>query len=79
MALGIATRKVSSENTMLARSASPLTNMWWPHTREPTPAIARLEMAMALYPKIFLRAKTGKISEITPMAGRIMIYTAGCE
>jgi hypothetical protein len=37
---------VSREKTMLAVSLCPLTNMWCPHTREPTLAIARLEKAI---------------------------------
>ena len=41
--------------------------------------MARVEITMALYPKMVFRAKVGRISEMTPMAGRIMIYTAGCE
>lgn len=57
----------------------PLTNMWWAQTREPAKAMARLDMAMALYPKTDLRAKAGMMSETTPMAGTIMMYTAGCE
>jgi hypothetical protein len=35
--------------------------------------MAMLEKAMALYPKIVLRAKTGMISVITPMPGSIMM------
>ena len=38
-----------------------------------------LEKAMNLYPKMVRRLKTGMISLTTPMAGRIMMYTAGCE
>jgi len=41
--LGTATMKLSSENTTPAYMDWPLTNMWWPHTRKPTRAIARLE------------------------------------
>src|SRR5262245_20889742 len=42
---GIATRNESSEKTTPAYSDWPLTNMWWPHTRNPSTAIARLEKA----------------------------------
>ena len=70
MALGTATRKVRRENTTPAVSLWPLTYMWWPQTREPTLAIARLENAMVLYPKMFLRENTGMMSEMTPMAGK---------
>ena len=45
MADGIATRKLSSENAIAAYTDWLLTNMWWPHTRKPTTAIARLEKA----------------------------------
>ena len=42
-------------------------------------AMAMLEPAMKEYPKMGLRAKVGMISLTTPMAGRIIMYTAGCE
>ena len=35
--------------------------------------------AISLYPKIALRLKTAINSLTTPIAGRIMMYTAGCE
>ena len=57
----------------------PLVNMWCPHTSEPMMAIERLEKAMPLYPKMGRCAWTATISLITPNAGRIMMYTAGCE
>ena len=79
MAEGTATRKLSSENTMLAYIDWPVTNMWWPQTRNPSTAMARLETAMKLYPKMLLREKQVTTSLITPMPGRIMMYTAGCE
>ena len=46
---------------------------------KPITAMPMLEAAMKSYPKIGLRAKVGMISLITPIAGRIMMYTAGCE
>src|SRR5262245_27399869 len=51
----------------------PLWNTWWPHTIHPRPAMPSIEYAMARYPKIGLREKTGRISEVMPMAGRIMM------
>ena len=73
MALGTATIIVSRENTMLANSLMPLVNIWWAQTREPTPAMAMLENAMALYPKMGRLANVGRISVMAPMAGRIMM------
>jgi hypothetical protein len=46
IALGTATRNDSAENTSVVRYDWPATNMWWPHTRNPSAAIARLDMAM---------------------------------
>ncbi len=77
--LGTATRKVRREKTTRAVSLMPLVNMWWAQTRDPTDAIATLENAIALYPKIVLLAKVGMISDTAPIAGSIMIYTAGWE
>src|SRR6266699_2940238 len=54
---GIATRKLSSEKIIPAYGDWPLTNMWWPHTRNPSTAIARLAKATNLYPKTRLREK----------------------
>ena len=34
---------------------------------------------MKLYPKMRLREKQVTISLTTPIAGKIMMYTAGCE
>ena len=42
---GMATRKLSNEKTIAAYTDSLLTNMWWPQTRKPNTAIARLENA----------------------------------
>ncbi len=38
-----------------------------------------LENAMKLYPNGGFLQKHEMISLITPMAGKIMMYTAGCE
>jgi hypothetical protein len=42
-------------------------------------AMATLENATNLYPKTGLREKVETNSLITPMPGKIMMYTAGCE
>ena len=44
-AVGTPTRKEIKENTMPAYRDWPVVNMWWPHTRNPRSAIARLEKA----------------------------------
>ena len=36
------------EKTSAEYGVSPATNMWWPQTRKPITAIARLENAMKL-------------------------------
>ena len=48
-------------------------NMWCAHTSRPRNAIATVDAAIALYPKIGLRANTGRISEIIPKTGRTMM------
>ena len=57
----------------------PATNMWCAQTRKPMTAMAMLDSATNLYPKTRLREKQVMSSLITPMDGRIMMYTAGCE
>src|SRR5215471_3267334 len=42
---GIATKKLRIENTIPAYVDCPATNRWWPQTRKPMIAIARLENA----------------------------------
>src|ERR671936_2172310 len=42
---GIATRKLRIEKISAEYTDSPATNMWWPHTRNPSTAIARLARA----------------------------------
>ena len=43
---GTATRKLRIEKTIPAYIDCPETNMWCPHTRKPSTAIAMLEYAM---------------------------------
>jgi len=47
--------------------------MWWPQTRKPNAAIARLEKAMKWYPNIRRREKQVMSSLMTPIDGRIMM------
>src|SRR6476659_1065672 len=42
---GIATRKLRIEKMSAEYTDSPATNMWWPHTRKPSAAIATLANA----------------------------------
>ena len=48
-------------------------NMWCAHTSRPRNAMTTVAAAIALYPKIGLRAKTGSTSEITPNPGSTMM------
>src|SRR2546425_9711937 len=52
---GMATKKLKNEKIIPAYGDWPLTNMWWPHTRNPRTAMARLANATNRYPKILLR------------------------
>src|SRR5215216_4978005 len=52
---GIATRKLRIEKISAAYTDCPATNMWWPHTRNPSTAIPRLENATNEYPNTGLR------------------------
>src|SRR5271156_4643593 len=79
IAEGIATRKLNTEKISPAYTDWPVTNMWWPQTRKLMIAIARLENATKVYPKIRFRENAVINSLITPIPGRIMMYTAGCE
>src|SRR5436305_1894902 len=42
---GMATRKLRMEKIIAEYTDSPATNMWWPQTRKPRTAIARLAKA----------------------------------
>src|SRR5437016_6493215 len=42
---GMATRKLKNEKIIPAYGDWPLTNMWWPHTRNPRTAMPRLANA----------------------------------
>src|SRR5262245_130439 len=60
-------------------SLIPATNMWCPQVKKPTTAMPIEETAMAPYELGRFREKVHTVSLTTPMAGRIMMYTAGCE
>ena len=70
---GIATTKVSRENTKTAVSLIPLVYIWWAQTSEPATAMAIEETTIALYPNMDFLENTGMISDITPIPGRILI------
>src|SRR5450759_785406 len=72
IALGMATMNVNTEKVYCAVPLIPEVNMWCPQTKYRTKAMARVEATMALYPKICFCEKVGIISEMAPMAGRII-------
>jgi hypothetical protein len=45
--------------------------MWWPQTMKERPAIATIAPTIALYPKMALRQKVVRMSEVNPSAGSI--------
>src|ERR1700693_3427410 len=72
MAEGTAITIVEIMKVVPSSGFMPLWNMWWPQTMNPSPAMPNIEYAIARYPKIGLREKTGRISEVIPIAGRVM-------
>src|SRR5205823_8676215 len=79
MPLGTAIASVMTMNGRRAEIESPVVNMWWTQTPKERKPIATVERAIALYPKIGLWDIRGMTSEMIPIAGRIMMYTAGWE
>src|SRR4029078_5250074 len=77
MALGKAINMVETMKVIPKAGFIPDTNMWCPHTTNPNPAMPAIEYTIGLYPKIGLRAKQESISLTMPIAGKIMMYTAG--
>ena len=73
IAVGTPTSMVITENKIPANSDCPLTNMWCPHTRKLTAAIAKLEYAMAVYPKIVFLEKVEINSLTIHIAGKTMM------
>src|SRR5690606_29223372 len=75
---GIAINRVVKVNTDPKNGFIPETNMWCPQTIVERNAIAKMEATIARYPKMGFRAFVEIISETSPIAGRITIYTSGC-
>ena len=61
------------------RNTAPVVNMWCAHTEKPRAPMPTVANTKALYPNSGLREKTGSTSLMIPIAGRTMMYTAGCE
>jgi hypothetical protein len=60
------------------RGFMPDTNMWWPHTMKPSPAMPdRVDHRLVTEER--LAGERADDIETMPIAGRIMMYTAGCE
>src|SRR3990172_8883553 len=79
MPLGTAIARVRTMNGTRDVRLIPVVNMWCAHTPNPRKPIATLDRAIALYPKIGLWENRGITSEMIPITGRIMMYTAGWE
>src|SRR5436309_15051939 len=79
MPLGPALARVMTMSGRRAESEMPVVNMWWTHPPKERNPIATVDSAIALYPKIGLWLIRGMTSEMMPIAGRIMMYTAGWE
>src|SRR3989442_12304610 len=79
MPLGTAIASVITMNGRRAEIEMPVVNMWWTHTPKERKPIATVDRAIALYPKIGLWLIRGMTSEMIPIAGGIMMYTAGGE
>ena len=60
-------------NQAWSEIGNPTVNMWCAQTSIEKKPMATVEATIALYPKIGLRAKTGRTSEIIPNAGRTMM------
>ena len=73
IAEGMATAKLRNEATMAAYTEMPAINMWCDQTMKPKTAMARLEKATNLYPKIGLREKVEISSLMIPIPGKIMM------
>src|SRR3989442_8449245 len=79
MPLGTAIASVITMNGRRAEIEMPVVNMWWTQTPKERNPIATVDKAMALYPKIGLWLLPRTTSEMIPIAGRLMMYTAGWE
>src|SRR2546422_3534308 len=79
MPLGTAIASVMTMNGRRAEIEMPVVNMWWTQTPKDRNPMATVDRAIALYPKIGLWLIRGVTSEMIPIAGRIMMYTARWE
>ena len=75
---GIAINRVVKVKTEPRKGFIPVTNMWWPQTIVDKKAIARIDIIIALYPKIGFLECVEITSEAIPSAGNNTIYTSGC-
>src|SRR5881397_3838672 len=73
MPLGTAIASVITMNGRRAEIEMPVVNMWWTQTPNERNPIATVDRAIGLW---LIRGIT---SEMIPIAGRIMMYTAGWE
>ena len=76
--VGTAMNMVVAENAATDTGPMPAVNMWWAHTPQPMKPIAAPDRTTIGYPNRGLRLNTGSVSETTPNAGRIRMYTSGC-
>src|SRR6266567_6179825 len=70
-AVGMAISVVLVEKKACAIGGRPTANIWCAQTVKLKKPIATPDQAIKVYPKIGLREKTGKISEMIPKAGKI--------
>src|SRR6202047_3406452 len=69
---------VRIENANAEYGLIPLINMWWPHTQKPRKPIPQTAPTMARYPNTGLRENVESRCDVTPILGRIAMYTSGC-
>src|SRR5437588_8623857 len=75
---GTAMNMVLMANVVPSVGFIPLWNMWCAQTMNPRNAMPASAYTIGRYPKIGLRALVAMMSDTMPIAGRIMMYTAGC-
>ena len=67
--LGIVTVMLAPLKNDMANCGSPVANMWWTHTPEPTTPVATVANATKVYPASGRRQKVGIMSDASPIAG----------
>src|SRR2546423_12867776 len=75
----IATNIDSAPNRPTSNVDMPATNMWWPHVRKPTSAMPAVATTMPVDDAGGVLLIGGTTSLTTPLAGQIMMETAGGE